>query len=158
MFGKKSSSSGFAISSLIGPGTVIEGNVSFTGGLRIEGTVKGNVFADGDNATVVLCELATVEGEVKAPNIIVNGTITGSVYSRALELQPKARILGDVQYGALEMHPGAVVQGYLSPVGQEVVTDAAATVSPKALSTPGLKLAADSGAIPNSGAIPLAGK
>ena len=136
MFGRKPSSTRFAISSLIGPGTVIEGNLSFTGGLRIEGTVKGNVFSDGDNATVVLCELATVEGEVKAPNMVVNGTITGSVFSRALELQPKARILGDVHYGALEMHPGAIVQGYLTPGGQEPLT------------TPGLNLADDSGAIP----------
>lgn len=138
MFGKKSSVGKSTISSLIGAGTVVEGNVSFTGGLRIEGTVKGNVFADGGDATVVLCELATVEGEVKAPNIVVNGTITGSVTSRSLELQPKARILGDVRYSALEMHPGAVVQGYLTPVDSEQ----------EPLVPPGLKLASNSGAIP----------
>lgn len=138
MFGKKTGVGKSTISSLIGAGTVVDGNVSFTGGLRIEGTIRGNVFSDDDDATVVLCELATVEGEVKAPNIVVNGTITGSVTSRALELQPKARILGDVHYVALEMHPGAVVQGYLTPVGQEQ----------EPLVAPGLKLASNSGAIP----------
>lgn len=137
MFGKKSAAGRFTISSLIGPGTVVDGDVSFTGGLRIEGTVRGNVLAGDEDSTVVLCELATVEGEVKAPNIVVNGTITGSVTSRALELQPKARILGDVHYSALEMHPGAVVQGYLSPVGQET------------LSSSGLKLAGSGSAITN---------
>jgi cytoskeletal protein CcmA (bactofilin family) len=133
MFGKKSGSPGkFTISSLIGTGTVIDGDVCFAGGLRIDGTVRGNVRADGDGATVVISEQAVVEGEVKAANVVVNGTITGSVFAHDLELQPKGRILGDVHYSALEMHPGSLLQGYLTP----------ASVEPLAL--PGLKLASNS--------------
>jgi cytoskeletal protein CcmA (bactofilin family) len=56
-----------------------------------------------------------VEGEVRAEQVVVDGAITGSVYcSELLELQPRARITGDVHYKALEMHGGALVSGKLT--------------------------------------------
>jgi cytoskeletal protein CcmA (bactofilin family) len=113
MFGRKTKNT---IDSLIGLSTTIEGNLYFKGGLRIDGTVKGNVFADGDDACMlVISEHARIEGEVRVPYVIINGEIIGPVYSsELLELQPKARINGDVFYKALEMHGGAVVAGKLT--------------------------------------------
>jgi cytoskeletal protein CcmA (bactofilin family) len=108
MFGSKSKST---IDSLIGLSTRIEGNLHFKGGLRIDGQVRGNVIADPSLASMlVISEHAVLEGEVRAAHIVVNGQITGPVYSyELLELQPKARITGDVNYKALEMHGGALV-------------------------------------------------
>jgi cytoskeletal protein CcmA (bactofilin family) len=113
MFGRKTKST---IDSLIGVSTKIEGNVHFSGGLRIDGQVKGNVIADGDEASMlVISEHAKVEGEVRVAYLVVNGEIVGPVHSsELLELQPKARITGDVHYKALEMHGGAVVSGKLT--------------------------------------------
>jgi cytoskeletal protein CcmA (bactofilin family) len=113
MFGRKTKNT---IDSLIGVSTKIEGNVHFKGGLRIDGHVKGNVIADGDDASMlVISEHAKVEGEVRVAYLVVNGEIVGPVYSsELLELQPKARITGDVNYKALEMHGGAVVAGKLA--------------------------------------------
>lgn len=113
MFGSKSKST---IDSLIGLSTRIEGNVHFKGGLRIDGHVKGNVIADPSQASMlVISEHAIVEGEVRVAHLVVNGEINGPVYSdELLELQPKARITGDVHYKALEMHGGAVVSGKLT--------------------------------------------
>lgn len=113
MFGRKTKNT---IDSLIGVSTKIEGNIHFKGGLRIDGHVKGNVIADGDDASMlVISEHAKVEGEVRVAYLVVNGEILGPVYSsELLELQPKARITGDVNYKALEMHGGAVVTGKLS--------------------------------------------
>jgi cytoskeletal protein CcmA (bactofilin family) len=113
MFGRKTKST---IDSLIGVSTKIEGNVHFSGGLRIDGQVKGNVIADGDEASMlVISEHARVEGEVRVAYLVVNGEIVGPVHSsELLELQPKARITGDVHYKALEMHGGAVVSGKLT--------------------------------------------
>jgi len=117
MFGRKTKST---IDSLIGVSTKIEGNLHFTGGLRIDGHVKGNVIADGDQqgSMLVISEQARVEGEVRVAYLVVNGEIVGPVHSsELLELQPKARITGNVNYKALEMHGGAVVSGQLTHDG-----------------------------------------
>ena len=113
MFGQKAKNT---IDSLIGMSTTIEGNIRFRGGLRVDGHVKGSLIADPiDGSMLVISEQASVEGEVKAEHIVVDGMITGPVFcSELLELQPKARITGDVHYKALEMHGGALVSGKLS--------------------------------------------
>jgi cytoskeletal protein CcmA (bactofilin family) len=116
MFGNKNSGKkAQAIEGLVGAGMTIEGNVAFKGGLRLDGIVRGNVSAPaGEPSMLVISEQARVEGEIRAAHIVVNGTIVGSVFvSELIELQPKARITGDVHYEALEMHQGAVVDGRL---------------------------------------------
>jgi len=122
MLGRKNKGT---IDSLIGISTSIEGNVRFQGGLRIDGHVKGNVIADGDEPSMlVISEHAKVEGEVRVAHLVVNGEIVGPVYSsELLELQPRARITGDVYYKALEMHGGALVAGKLThdQVGEPVL-------------------------------------
>lgn len=113
MFGHKAKNS---IDSLIGVTTKIEGNVMFKGGMHIDGHVKGNVIAEpGESSMLIISEHAKVEGEVRAAHLVINGEISGTVHSyELLELQPKARITGDVFYKALEMHGGALVAGKLS--------------------------------------------
>ncbi|GIZ52894.1 bactofilin family protein [Noviherbaspirillum aridicola] len=113
MLGRKSKGT---IDSLIGISTNIEGNVHFQGGLRIDGRVKGNVIADGEEPSMlVVSEHARVEGEIRVAHLVVNGEIIGNVHSsELLELQPRARITGDVHYKALEMHGGALVSGKLT--------------------------------------------
>jgi len=115
MFGNKRSKPQNRIDSLIGAGTRIEGNVVFSGGLRIDGEVKGDVVAAaGQPSTVVISEQARIEGEVRVTHMVVNGTIEGPVHvSEFLELQPKSRIVGDIHYTSLEIHLGAVVEGRL---------------------------------------------
>lgn len=113
MFNRKTKNT---IDSLLGISTNIEGNVHFKGGLRIDGHVKGNVIADpAESSMLVISEQAKIEGEVRAGHIVVNGEINGPVYSTELiEIQPKARISGDVHYKALEMMNGALVSGQLT--------------------------------------------
>ena len=116
MFGKsKNGKPQNRIDSLIGAGTRVDGNVAFTGGLRIDGEVHGCITVEKDQiGTLVISEHARVEGEVIVSHLVVNGTIVGPVRVReTLELQPCARVTGDVEYLQLEMQPGAVVQGRL---------------------------------------------
>ena len=103
------------IDSLIGAGTVVQGNVVFAGGLRIDGAVDGKVAtADNAQGTLVISEHARIDGEVKVSHIVINGSVSGPVTANDyLELQAKARVNGDVVYRALEMHAGAVVKGKL---------------------------------------------
>jgi cytoskeletal protein CcmA (bactofilin family) len=115
MFSKKHSKPQTQIDSLIGAGTTIEGNMSFSGGLRIDGQVNGNVVAThGKPSTLVLSEHARVNGEVNVTHLVINGTISGPVFvSDYMELQSKARVNGDVHYATLEIQLGAIVEGHL---------------------------------------------
>lgn len=113
MFGRKSIDT---IDTLIGSSTTIEGNVRFGGGLRLDGQIRGDISAEpGQPGILVISEHARVEGQVRAARIILNGQIVGAVYaSERLELQPRARITGDVYYKELEMQNGAQVSGKLA--------------------------------------------
>jgi cytoskeletal protein CcmA (bactofilin family) len=115
MFGKKTSKPQGRIDSLIGAGTSVTGDVTFTGGLRVDGEIKGNVQgADGQPATLVISEHARIEGDISVSHLVINGTVIGALHSSDfLELQTRARVTGDVEYSTIEMHLGAVVQGRL---------------------------------------------
>lgn len=131
MFSKKASKPQSRIDSLIGAGTMIEGNVNFTGGLRVDGEIKGNVVAAGEQpSTLVVSEHARIEGEIHVSHLVVNGTINGPVHSAEfLELQAHSRVKGDVHYNTLEMHLGAIVDGRM--VHSASAADGAKTVELK---------------------------
>lgn len=118
MFGRNAKNT---IDSLIGSNTRIEGNVHFSGGLRIDGEVQGDVVAEpGAAGVLVVSEHGRIAGQVRCANMIVNGYIAGPVHcEELLELQPNARIVGDVHYKLLEMHGGAVVTGKLTHQQEE---------------------------------------
>jgi cytoskeletal protein CcmA (bactofilin family) len=115
MFSKKHSKPQTQIDSLIGAGTTIEGNLNFSGGMRIDGQVNGNVVAaQGKPSTLVLSEHARVNGEVNVTHLVINGAISGPVFaSEYMELQSKAKVNGDVHYTTLEIQLGAIVEGRL---------------------------------------------
>lgn len=115
MFGKKKQP---PIKSLIAQGTRIEGNVLFHDGLRVDGEVVGDIRASDEQPSIlVVSEESTVEGQIHADHVIINGRVKGPVLAfELLELQPKARIEGDVSYKALEMHQGATISGQLKPM------------------------------------------
>ena len=104
------------IDSLIGAATRLDGNVVFQGGLRIDGHVRGDVVAvEGSTGLLVIGEHGRVEGNIVAGHLIVNGTVQGSIaVSGMIELQPKARISGEVRYRAVEVQRGALVEGIMS--------------------------------------------
>ena len=109
------------IRTLIGEGTVIQGELRFTEGLRIDGEVQGDVVAAPEGPSIlVISEKARVQGTVRAAHVIINGNVCGPVFStELLELQPKAVIVGDVRYEVLEMHQGATIDGELRPLNAE---------------------------------------
>lgn len=119
MFGKKKQP---AIQSLVAPSTRIVGSVLFEGGVRIDGEVEGDLRASpGQPSMLVISESARVRGEVRADHVIVNGRVEGPIFAtELLELQAKARVLGDVSYHALEMHQGASLCGQLRPMQQSL--------------------------------------
>lgn len=116
MFKKsKNKAKSIRIDTLIGEQTHLMGDINFKGGLRIDGKVKGNVSATQDiNSILTISEQGSVEGEIKVPNLIVDGSVIGDVYvSGHVELASKAKVHGNVYYRLLEMAMGTEVNGQL---------------------------------------------
>ena len=116
MIGNKKPKTTAQIDSLIGQNSEIRGDVVFKGGLHIDGKVKGNVIAEeaGGDSILTLSDRGMIEGEVKVPNVVVNGTIIGDVHAMThIEVATKARIHGNIYYSLIEMAMGAEVNGTL---------------------------------------------
>ncbi len=124
-FKRKSNKIDSRIDTLIGIDTRVEGDLHFSGGLRVDGAVRGNVTEPaGTPCTLILRENGKIEGEVVAAKIVLNGKVIGPVKSsQFIELQAKARITGDLHYKSLEMHTGAVIEGKLVYIGDNVNDD-----------------------------------
>lgn len=119
--GKKSKTSGAKVDTLIGHETEIQGDIHFNGGLHIDGVVKGNVYAEGSGESVaIVSERGRVEGELRVPNLLINGYVAGDVYAtERLDLAKNARVRGDVYYHTMEMAGGAEVNGKLVRIDEE---------------------------------------
>jgi len=122
MFGNRKRIRSAKIDTLIGHKSVMHGDVRFAGGLHVDGTIKGNVLAEEDDASVLtLSDTGTIEGEVRVPNVVLNGTVIGDVHAKQhIELASNARITGDVYYNLIEMAMGAEVNGNLVHVAENL--------------------------------------
>jgi cytoskeletal protein CcmA (bactofilin family) len=119
MFGDKSNkiarNGSHAVETLIGPRAVIHGDISFSGGLYVEGRIIGKVLADdGQPAVLTVAEQGCIEGEVRVPVAVICGEMQGDVFSsERVELASKARVRGNIHYKMVEMAAGAMITGRL---------------------------------------------
>ena len=116
MFGNSSKKTKSAkVETLIGENTEFVGNLHFSGGLHLDGVIKGNVVADdGSNSVAIVSEQGCIEGEVRVPRLLLNGKVIGDVHaSERVELHKHARVTGNVYYNMLEMAMGAEINGNL---------------------------------------------
>lgn len=107
------------IDTLIGARTSIRGDVTFSGGLRIDGQVVGKIVAESADAMLVLADKGSIEGEIRAPHVIINGLFNGEIFaSERVELAAQARVTGNIYYKILEMAAGAQVCGQILREGE----------------------------------------
>jgi cytoskeletal protein CcmA (bactofilin family) len=113
--GKKVKAVSAKVDTIVGQQTQIEGDIRFSGGLHVDGRIRGNVIAeDGSASVLTISEHGRIEGDVQVPNVILNGSVQGDVRSdERIELAAKARVTGDVYYSLIEMAMGAEVNGSL---------------------------------------------
>lgn len=111
------------VETIIGQKAILHGDLLFSGGLHVDGAIKGNVIADDDpEAVLILGERGSIEGEVKAPHVLLNGSVTGDVHATvSAELSPRARVTGSVYYKIIEMAMGAEVNGNLVHLEEEKI-------------------------------------
>jgi cytoskeletal protein CcmA (bactofilin family) len=103
------------VDTLIGAHTEIRGDVLFSGGLHVDGRIKGKVLsAQGEDASLSVSESGSIEGDVSVPMLTVNGQVSGNIYaSEKMVLAPNARVTGNVYYNRLEVQGGAEVNGQM---------------------------------------------
>ena len=139
MFSRRKPSVPGRIDTLVGPQTVLQGDLAFAGGLHIDGRIVGRVHpsAGGAEATLWIGEQGSVEGRVEAQQVVIHGAVKGDVHGHErVVLGATARITGDVHYGAIEMTLGARVDGKLVPGGTAAPAIAAsAAAAPAAAAT-----------------------
>ena len=126
MFFKKNNKAQNRIDTLISTETLIEGNIQFSGGLRVDGTIRGDVTeSSATSSTLIIGEHGRIDGAVKVSKLFILGKVVGPVKaSQSIELQTKAKVLGDLHYKSLEMHTGAVIEGKLVFIGDVTDTNA----------------------------------
>jgi len=120
MWGSNSKQKVEKVDTLVGTHTELRGDIIYKGGLHVDGKIKGNVIADDESSTIlVLSESGTIEGEVKVPYIVINGSVSGDLHAQeSVELGANARINGNVYYNKIEMAMGAEVNGSLVHINE----------------------------------------
>lgn len=125
MWGKRREARPARVDTLVGEGTCVSGDLVFRGGMHVDGVIRGNVSAEAgdDAALLVLGERGTIEGDVKAPHVVINGRVQGDVRAvESLELAAQARVSGALYYVRLEMALGAEVNGKLVCLTKEMLS------------------------------------
>lgn len=103
---------------LIAAGTVVHGKITFTGDLRVDGVVRGDLEVwQSTSGTLVVGKEGRVEGNVEATNVVVNGTVNGLVRATDIVgLGKTAHVTGDIHYGRMVARGAATVKGKVRPL------------------------------------------
>ncbi|MES2662436.1 MAG: polymer-forming cytoskeletal protein [Pseudomonadota bacterium] len=102
------------VDTLMSANVVVQGDVHFSGGIQIDGTIMGNLIADDEMSFIRISEKGRVLGEVRGRDIIINGRVEGNVCaSHHIGLDSQAWVTGNVYYQGIEMIMGAQVNGKL---------------------------------------------
>ncbi|MCH7494623.1 MAG: polymer-forming cytoskeletal protein [Candidatus Marinimicrobia bacterium] len=97
------------IETMIGQGTLIEGNVKGINSLLINGTITGNVSTE---MTIRVGTTGIIKGNVKANSALIGGVIEGDLDAQeSAVLGPKSRLMGDLKTARLKIEEGATFEG-----------------------------------------------
>ena len=112
-----------AIDTLIDKDIVIRGNTSYSGGLRLDGKINGDLTVVEDSGgTLIMGEKSRIRGSVIVETAIIAGEIIGDVkWSDYIELQPSSVIKGNIEYNSIEIHAGAIVNGELKQMNKVLI-------------------------------------
>lgn len=112
MFGSKNKKVSVEVDTIIGASTRVIGNIHYSGRLRIDGEIAGNVVAEKEGSVLNISASGRIEGNVQACRIVLNGEVVGDVYAmNDIQLAANARVRGNLYYDKIEMERGAEVNG-----------------------------------------------
>jgi len=124
------------VETLVGSNTRISGDLHFSGGCHVDGTINGSVTADPESQSALsISEEGNIDGGVTVPFVVLNGIVRGDVFAnQRVELGPTARVIGNVYYNLIEMAIGAEINGKLvhQPEGQVPLLEQTARIDESA--------------------------
>jgi len=104
-----------AITTLIDKDILISGDTTYTGGIRIDGKINGNLKVHGEeDSLLIMGHGSKITGDVEVEKAIINGEINGNIKCRDyLELNTNAIVNGSIEYDIIEVHEGSKITGNL---------------------------------------------
>jgi cytoskeletal protein CcmA (bactofilin family) len=97
------------LSTIVGKDSAFTGEMEVKGTLRVDGRIKGKIICD---ETVSIGATGEVEAEIDAKVVVVAGTVVGNIHaSEKIEMQAKAKVLGDVSTKNIVIEQGAIFHG-----------------------------------------------
>jgi len=121
------------LNALLGRGSAFEGKLVFEGTVRIDGKFKGEIHSEGK---LIVGENGEIEGEIWVESAVISGRVAGNITGKGrLELQPPARVQGNIISPALVIQEGAVFDGYCQmskqPLKQKPAGDTVSAPEPE---------------------------
>ena len=135
MIGKRPATKLGKGATLIAHNTEVSGDLHFSDQLYINGHIEGNINAEeGSEATLMISDVGSVKGQIRAPFVVINGRVDGDVHAGTrVELAANAKVSGNVYYKLIEMQLGAMVDGQLVHVGDEAAATTNVHSLPRAI-------------------------
>ena len=97
------------VTSILGEGTSWEGEISGSGGIRIEGLFEGGIDLDG---LIIVDRKGRVESDlIKADSVIVAGAVRSNIHAKKVEIRSTGRVWGDVTTVKFSTEEGAYLRG-----------------------------------------------
>jgi cytoskeletal protein CcmA (bactofilin family) len=112
---------------IIGSSSRIDGNLSISENIRIDGIINGNILQiEGKQITVAVANGASILGDIRADNIILSGKVVGNLFTQNMvEVLSTAEINGDINYVNISMEAGANIKGQLNKINDSTGVEAA---------------------------------
>ena len=121
-----------AVSTYLGAGVSIEGTISFTDTIRLDGNVRGKIVSD--SGTIIIGEKAVIYADVSADVVIIMGKIHGTVEARErIEAYPPGYVSGDIKAPVISVEPGVIFDGNVMMKGRSTLPETAARTPETAL-------------------------
>ena len=110
------------ITAFLGRDTEFEGNLSFTGMVRIDGRFKGEINTEG---TLIVGETAVINSDIHASNVIISGEIRGNIVAgEKIEIISPGKVFGDIEAPSVIINTGVIFEGNCQTQNQdEMVSD-----------------------------------
>jgi len=106
------------VTSILGEGTSWKGEISGSGGIRIEGLYEGVINLDG---MIIVDQKGRVESDlIKAETVIVAGAVRSNIQAKRVEIRSTGRVWGDVTTVKFSTEEGAYLRGKIQMEEEEL--------------------------------------
>ena len=124
---------------IIGPGTLVTGEIKSKGTVHIEGSVSGRMDCED---TIVIQEAGRVKADLVAGEIIISGEVKGNVFANdRLEITANGRLIGDITAPRVSIAEGVLFEGSCTmKKPSEVATKPVAAAPEKKPAAPGSRV------------------